>query len=90
MQAANSIGLALRLDQPLRPNTLPNILAVPAPEPTTITEPNENQIALNALSEHLERMATGEPKPAFQAMALNAKPDPNVVRARVLKFLNQP
>ena len=90
MQEANSIGLALRLEQPPRQDTPPRIPAVPTPQSTTVSAPNENQISLNALSEYLERMVTGAPKPAIQTMALNAKPDPDMVRSRVLNFLNQP
>jgi phospholipase C len=90
MRTANSLKLALRLTSAPRrdlPGTIPEF---PVGEPTAVLKPNENQIALNALSEHLDELASGKPPTEFRGAAINAKPDPDVIRARVFRFLAQP
>jgi phospholipase C len=90
MKEANSIGLALRLGHPPNRNAPLKAPALPEAQATQLSSPNENQIALNALSEHLEEMATGVPQPPRRKMSMSTKPDPAVIRSRVLGFLKQP
>jgi phospholipase C len=90
MKEANSIGLALRLDDPPNRNAPLKAPVIADAQSTKVGTPNENQIALNALSEYLEEMATGASKPALRQMSFATKPDPAVVRSRVLTFLQKP
>jgi hypothetical protein len=90
MRQASSIAAVLRPNDPPRLDVLPQIAPVPEAQPVTTPTPNENQVALNQLSKYLDQQVAG-PSPArmFEA-ALDAKPDPDVMRSRVMRFLNRP
>jgi phospholipase C len=89
METANSIALGLRLDQPPRTDTPAGIPPIPPPLPVAVAGPNENQVALDLLSRHLDQLAAG-PHLARGLEAVSvARPDPNAMRERVNRFLNQ-
>ncbi len=89
MRQAHSIGLALRLNEPPRIDVLPQISPVPVAQVVPNQMPNENQIAIDLLSKYLDQPTTGPtPVNAFSA-APETKPDPDAIRARVMRFLNR-
>jgi phospholipase C len=88
MQQAKSIRGALRLTESPRFDVLPKIESVPVGNPVPVQVPNENQVALDALSRYLD------PHSAAPVQAMGAgtqvRPDPDAMRSRVMRFLSQP
>jgi hypothetical protein len=89
MSNANSVGLGLRPDQPPRTNTPTEIPPVPPAQPVEAAAPNENQIALDLLSRHLDRLTAGPRSERMVGAMAGAKPDPGAMRERITRFLDQ-
>jgi phospholipase C len=86
MRQAHSIGLTLRLNDPPRFDVLPQLPPVPAGQPVAAPAPSENQVALDLLSRYLDQQTPGPPPPMALRAPLGTRPDPEAMRARVMRF----
>jgi phospholipase C len=89
MSNANSIALGLRLDRPPRTDTPTEIPLLPPAQAVVAATPNENQIALDLLSRHLEGLAAGPRADRMVGAVAGAKPDPHAMRERTMRFLDR-
>jgi phospholipase C len=89
MRTARSIGEALRPDHPPRLDVLPQIPSVPNGQPVAGRAPNENQVALDLLSRYLDPQTPVPLAAAARGAIAAMPPDPDAMRARVMRFLRQ-